>query len=455
MAKKVYRGVAAVVIGLAVSLGAARADTLNDALRDAYVNSDLLEQNRYLLRIQDEGVAQQVAGLRPVVNFIASRRWDRPTDVQTSTVGLTADLLLFDNGGTRLAVEAARESVLAARQQLVGLESNVLLDAVSAYMDVWRDAQVVGVRESNVRVVTQQLRAARDRFEVGEDTRTDVAQAEAQLATARSNLAAARGQLDISRQLFEISVGRAPGALSGPGNTPALPASEADAEALARQNHPAILALQHQVAANQHNLEAARSDYGPTINLQAQTTDTLSGRTTGRADVLTLSLTQPIYRGGRLFALERVALATLSASQSELNQQTRVNLQSVGNAYARLRIASAQIQATDQGIRAAQIAFDGVREEASLGARTTLDVLDAEQDLLDARIARIQAQADLYTASYAVLSAAGLLTVEHLNLDVPSYNPQAYSDAFQNAPARLQSVQGDRLDSLMQRIGRD
>ena len=455
MAKKVFGGAAAAVFGLVLSMGATHADTLGEALSDAYVNSDLLEQNRYLLRIQDEGVAQQVAALRPVVNFIASRRWDRPSDVQTSTIGLTADLLIYDNGGSRLAVAAARESVLAARQQLIGLEASVLLDAVSAYMDVWRDAQVVGVRESNVRVVTQQLRAARDRFEVGEDTRTDVALAESQLATARSNLAAARGQLAISRELFEISVGRPPEALSGPGDTPALPASEADAEALARQHHPSIIALQHQVSANQHNLDAARSDYGPTINLQAQSNDTLRGRTTGRADSLTLSLTQPLYRGGRLFALERVALATLSASQAELNYQTRVNVQSVGNAYARLRIASAQIQATDQGIRAAQIAFDGVREEASLGARTTLDVLDAEQDLLDARIARIQAQADLYTASYAVLAAAGLLTVEHLDLDVPRYDPQAYSDAFQNAPARLPSAQGDRLDSLLQRLGRD
>jgi len=443
-----------ITIGFGLSAGTVGADTLRATMADAYRNSDLLEQNRYLLRVSDEGVAQQMASLRPVVNFVAQSRYDATTATTVSSLNLTAELLLFNNGGRLAALSAARQAVLSTRQQLVGLEQQVLLDAVNAYMNVWRDLQVVQVRESNVRVLTQQFRAAQDRFDVGEDTRTDVAFAEAQLAAARSALAAAYGGLEISRELFTLSIGRAPGNLAGPGNLPTLPESVA-ADALTRQIHPDILALQFQVAADGYNLAEARADYGPSISLQAQTGRTYGGFNEGENSSVTLSLTQPIYRGGQLASLERVALARLSASQFALNQQVRVNLQNVGNAYTRLRIASAQSVASDQQIRAAQLAFDGVREEASLGARTILDVLDAEQDLLDARIGRIEAQTDIYTASYNILATVGLLTVDHLELPVPRYDPANYSNAYSGAPPRLLSPQGERLDAVLDRMGRD
>ncbi|WP_158599053.1 TolC family outer membrane protein [Rhodophyticola porphyridii] len=448
---------AALAIALTVGgmSGAAKADTLRAALGDAYENSDLLEQSRFLARLQDEGVAQQISALRPIVNFIANSTWNSVTDTTVNSLTLVGELLVYDNGGRQRLVEAARESVLSARQGLINLEQQVLLDAVTAYMNVWRDIQVVQVRESNVRVLTQQLRAARDRFEVGEDTRTDVAQAEAQLAAARSNLAAARGQLEISQELFVLAVGRPSEGLIGPGALPDLPDTEAEADRLARQQHPLILGLQHEVRADELSLAAARTDYGPSVSLRAETGEAFGDRSNGVTNTLSLTLTQPIYRGGQLFSLERSAIATLNATEAELHQQVRLIVQSVGNAYARLRIANAQIQASDQQIRAAQLAFDGVREEASLGARTTLDVLDAEQDLLDARISRIEAQADLYVGAYAALASVGLLTVEHLNLDVPQYDPTAYSNAFGNAPTRSVSVRGQRLDGVLERIGRD
>jgi outer membrane protein len=430
----------------------ASADSLREALRDAYINSDLLEQNRQLLRLQDEGVAQQLSGLRPIISFVSSARWDEPAGTETSTIGLTLDLLLFDNGGQRLAVEAARETVLATRQDLVDLEQNVLLNAVTGYMNVWRDIQTVAVFESNVRVITEQLRAAEDRFEVGEDTRTDVAQAQSELATARSNLAGVRGNLEISRELFLIAVGREAGALLAPTSLPSTPATENEADNIARQNHPSILSAQHEITANEINLGAAQRDYGPSITLRAETNRPIDNFGDDRSS-LTLNLTQPIYRGGQLASLERSAVATLAASRFGLNQQVRIVIQSVGQAYARLRIANAQIQASEQRIRAAQLAFEGVSEEASLGARTTLDVLDAEQDLLDARISRIEAQASLYTAGYTVLSSMGLLTVGQLDLAVPSYDPTEYYNAVSTAPRR--SLQGDRLDSVTRRLGRD
>ena len=448
------RIVGAALIGLCLA-ASAQAHSLRDAMAAAYRNSDILEQNRYLLRLQDEGVAQQVAGLRPIISVSASTTYTGPADVRVSSLNLVGELLVYDNGGTRTLVEAARAQVAAARHGLTALEQQVLLDAVQAYVNVWRDVQVVQVRESNVRVLTEQLRAARDRFEVGEDTRTDVAQAEAQLAAAQSALAAARGQLEISEELYIIAVGERISGYGGPGALPHFPSSEAEADSIARANHPLIRQLQSTVEADEFSLAASRTDYGPTISLQATTGTTDGGINDGPSTQLTLSLNQPIYRGGQLFSLERVALATLSASQAQLNQQVRSIIQAVGNAYATLRIANAQIQASEQQIRAAQLAFEGVREEAALGARTTLDVLDAEQDLLDARIGQIEAQADLYIAAYSALSAMGLLTVSNLGLPVPQYDPEAYADAYSNAPARIPSEQGDRLDAVLERIGRD
>lgn len=447
-----------VTASLAVSTGAASADSLRDVMADAYRNSQLLEQNRYLLRIQDENVLQAMAQLYPVISFAASASRDLRNDTTTTTAALVGEIVLYEGRNRVNGIRAAEETVNATRQQLVVLEQQVLLDAVTAYLDVWESIQVVGVRERNVRVLTEQLRAARDRFEVGEDTRTDVAQAEAQLASARSALAAAQGTLEIARELFNLAVGRYPNSLAGPGGMPHLPGTEDEAERLARQGHPAVLALQHEVTAAEFAVEQARSAGRPTISVEARLSETFEAPTPGQQGTgasIALNFNQPIYRGGQIASVERQALAQVSAVRFSLNQQVLINVQGVGNAYARLRIATAQIQASDQQIRAAELAFEGVREEASLGARTTLDVLDAEQDLLDARISRIEAQSDIFLAAYSVLAASGLMTVSHLDLPVPQYDAEAYSGAFQaGRPGRL-SPQGEQLDSLLQRIGRD
>jgi len=446
----------ALSVGLALS---AQADTLRQAMADAYGNSQVLEQNRYLLRVADEDVTQAIAQLFPTLEFVASTSRNLDTSTTVTTAALVAEAVLYRGGQRRDAIVAAEATVDATRQQLVALEQQVLLDAVTAYLGVWRDMQVVGVSEANVRVITQQLRAARDRFEVGEDTRTDVAQAEAQLALARSNLAASQGSLEISRELFNIAIGRYPNGLSGPGAMPTLPASESAAEALARQTHPAILALQSQVEAVEAAVRQARAAARPTVGLGAELGNTIRNDANpaleGSSSSISLSVRVPLYQGGQLASLEREALAQVAAVRFQLNQQALINAQNVGNAYARLGIASAQIQASDQRIRAAELAFEGVREEASLGARTTLDVLDAEQALLDARISRIQAQADLYAAAYGILAASGLLTVEHQRLPVAQYDVEAYSGAFAPGRPRVASPQGARLDSLLDRLGRD
>ncbi|ABD56174.1 TolC family outer membrane protein [Jannaschia sp. CCS1] len=456
---KRVRGALMVTTLAAITALPVQADTLRQVMVDAYRHSDLLEQNRYLLRIQDEGVAQAVAQLRPVFSFVASIERDIINDTSNASASLVAEYLLYDGGARRFALEAAEETVLAARQQLVSLEQQVLFDAVTAYMNVWRDIQIVGVRERNVRVITQQLRAARDRFEVGEDTRTDVAQAEAQLATARSQLAGAQGALDISRELFNLAIGRYPNGLSGPGAVPNVPRTEVAAQNLARQQHPAIRALQHEVTAAELGIEQARAGLRPQLSLDGRATEVFENTANpfaeGSSATIGLTLTQPLYRGGQLLSLERQSRAQAAAVRFSLSQQVRINLQGVGNAWALMRIASAQIQAADQRIAAAELAFAGVQEEASLGARTTLDVLDAEQDVLDARISRIEAQTDLYTASYQLLSASGLLTVEALHLNVPQYDPAAYANMFSGAPSLVNSPRGAQLDSVLERLGRD
>ena len=452
------RGAAAVMALVLLMPAAASADSLQEAMTDAYRNSQLLEQNRYLLRVQDENVNLAYAALLPTLNFVASTSRDMVNDTSTTTFRLLGEMAIYQGGSRINARRGAVEAVSAARQQLVNLEQQVLLDAVTAYLEVWEATQIVEVRDRNVRVLTEQLRAANDRFEVGEDTRTDVAQAESQLATARSALAAAQGTLEISRELFNLAVGRYPAALASPGGLPRLPGSEEEAQRLARQVHPAVLARQHEVTAAEFAVEEARGAARPTVSLDltlGETTQSPNRALEGESASIALTLRQPIYRGGQIGSLERQALAQVEAVRFGLNQQVRLNLQAVGNAYARLRIATSQIQASDQRIRAAQLAFEGVREEASLGARTTLDVLDAEQDLLEARISRIEAQGDVYAASYGILAAAGLMTVQHLQLPVPEYDVAAYAAAFPGGQPRVASPQGDRLDTVLQAIGRE
>jgi outer membrane protein len=448
----VARAAAASLAAAWVLVAPVRAETLADTLADAYRNSNLLEQNRALLRAADEDVAAAVAALRPIVNFIASASYSEPAqrDNLSSSIGLTAEITLFDFGANRLGVDAARESVLAARQGLLGLEQRVLLGAVSAYMDVVSANEFVRLRQANVRLIGEELRAANDRFEVGEVTRTDVSIAEARLAGARANLAAAEGDLRVAVETFRAAVGRAPGPLSGPGRAPQTAPSLEEAQAIAVRTHPAIRQAQHEVTVAELNAERAR--LGTRGRLVGDATVGLNNDGDTNASV-GLSFRQPIYQGGRLSSLYRQALASRDAARANL-LETRLTVErDVGTAWANLQVAEAQIAASEEQVRAAQVAFNGVQEEAELGARTTLDVLNAEQELLDARTARIDAGARQVVAVYALLSAMGLLTVEHLGLGVPVYDPQAYYNAVRTAPAT--SVQGRRLDRVLEALGRD
>ncbi len=438
---------------LTVSLsGLARAESLADALADAYRNSNLLEQNRALLRATDEDVAQAVAAMRPVVSFIAGADYSEPaqTNNLTGSLALVAELTLYDFGSNRLGVDIARETVLATRQALIGLEQQVLLGAVRAYMDVVSAAEFVRLRQANVRLISEELRAAEDRFEVGEVTRTDVSIAEARLAGARAALAAAEGDLRVARQAFRAAVGRDPGALSGPGRAPATADSLADALAVGVRTHPAIRQAQHEVTVAELGAERAKTGTRGRLTGDARVAVDQDGND---ASSIGLTFRQPIYQGGALSSLYRQALAQRDGARAGLQQSVLEVERDVATAWSLLEVSRAQILASDQQVRAAEVALRGVQEEAAVGSRTTLDVLNAEQELLDARTARVDAVAQQVVAVYSLLSAMGLLTVEHLQLGVPVYDASAYYDAVRTAPAT--SVQGERLDRVLRAIGQE
>jgi outer membrane protein len=435
-----------------------RAETLADALIAAYRNSNLLEQNQALLRAADEDVAQAVASLRPVVAFIADGQYGYSqtlldSGISVSNDGLfgnysvTAQMTLFDFGRTQLAIEAAKEIVLATREALIAIEQQVLLAAVTAFVDVRLQQEIVSLRENNVRVITEQLRAAQDRFEVGEITRTDVAQAEARLAEARANLVVAQGDLAIARENYRAATGNYPGVLSAPPAPPRTAATLDAARSVALRTHPSIRQAQREVQAAELNVARARANMKPTIAAQAQLSvdhDNLQENGVG------INFNQTIYSGGALSSALRQAMANRDASFAGLKQRGVEVAEAVGIVWSNLDVADASIAATEQQISAAQIAFDGVREEASLGARTTLDVLDAEQDLLDARAARLSAVAQRYIGIYQLLASMGLLTVDHLALGIPTYDPAAYYNAVRRAPT---SIQGKKLDRILRSVG--
>lgn len=441
--------VCATVVGLS---GAAQAETLADALTSAYSHSGLLEQNRALLRAADEDVAIAVSSTLPVINWSASARNSSSrfpgSDLITYNAQISAELTLYDGGANRIAIEAQKELVLGTRQSLRSVEQDVLLRGVEAYLEVRRNSEFVALRNSNVRVITQEFRAAQDRFEVGEVTRTDVALAEARLASARSLLASAQGNLAIAIAEYQNAVGRAPNNLRAVSAAP-LSRSLADAKAFAVRNHPGILEVQHNVTAAELNIKRSEAAYNPTVTLDGSVSwDRDLNQTRG----VGITARGPIYAGGRLSAQVRQFMARRDAARAGLHIARHNIEQAVANAYAFWEVARASSQASEQQIRAATVAFRGVREEATLGARTTLDVLNAEQELLDAQANAISAQADEVIASYRVLAAMGLLTAEHLRLPVQIYDPAAYYNLVKDAPT-ITSEQGQALDRVLRAIG--
>lgn len=440
---------------LAVMLGSvalpAAAETLGDTLVAAYRHSALLDQNRAVLRAADEDVATAMAALRPVVDWALRHNFTdfNGAEATTTTLGLTASMTLYDFGRSQAAIDMAKETVMSTRYALLAVEQDILLSAVQAFMDVREASEQVELQQNSVRLLGQELQAAEDRFEVGEITVTDVAQANAQLAASRAALSAAEGDLQIARESYAAATGAPPRGLSAPPPLPKRPASVAAARGAAQKNHPSILQASREVAASELAVLAAAAERNPTF---AGTASAQIDKEDDKQLAVGVELSQRIYSGGRLSAQHRKAMANRDAARSALLNTSRAVNEAVGNAWANIDVARAQIGSMDEQIAAAQQAYDGVREEATLGARTTLDVLDAEQSLLEARADKITAEANLQLAHYQLLAAMGVLTVKDLQLGIPTYDPSAYYNAVRDAP--YTSRQGESLDRVMRALNK-
>lgn len=465
---------ALVVIALTVAGAAAQARTLADTLTLAYRNSGLLEQNRALLRAADEDLVQAVATLQPIIGWSAEIKHTRIVGespagstvaegqdgqlrlveypargfVKTETtaqVALTAQLLLHDFGGGRAGVDAARELVLATRSSLLQVETSVLLRAVQAHISVQRSAESVAVRRSNLELVERETQAARERLELGEITRTDLSALQAREESARAELAAAQGDYARAREEYRMVTGEAPNGLR-PATATSLGFDMAQAIVHAQQHHPAVVEQRHNVAAAEHNITRAEAAMRPRTVLQGQMG---VNQDLGIGQSLSLQMTGPIYQGGALSSQVRQAMARRDAARSGLHLTADSVRQQVTDAYTLLRVMRLSVDASDGNLRASRAAFNGMREEAELGTRTTLDLLQAEQRLLEARLGMVSAQADSVLATYNALAATGLLTAEHLQLPVQIYDPRF---RLVDDPDAVRSTQGAAIERILRHM---
>lgn len=427
-------------------------ESLNKTLLDAYTNSNLLAQNRAILRSIDEDVGVALSYLRPTVTSkLTTKKSDYSRAVTSSTLSnsasISADLLIFDSGNKSSTFLAKKQTALGAYQALKALEQNVFLEAIKSRLAVTRDIGILSLRIKNVKLINQELLAVKDRFEVGEVTRTEVAQAEARLAQAKSSLVEAEGNLAISKELFTLAVGRQPGDLVKLKDTLELPKALSDAVIYGLEYHPDILRLKHEVKANEYNLMAARASFGPTMSIGAQIGDSTSYDLNGS---VSLTINLPLYKGGQLNSLLRKAHSAVHASKASLRQRGLVTHKNIAQSWSQLSVSKSQLSSNERQILAAEIAFFGVREEASLGARTTLEVLDAEQALFDAQTNRVILETQSQLAGYQLLASAGKLTANELNIDLENYKVIDYSDSAHTAPS-IFSQKGKKLSKILKR----
>ncbi len=442
------------IAGLAFGAPTVSAQSLTDALISAYRNSDQLKSQRAALRGTDEDVAAAVAARRPSLSLSGSagnvHSFAFNLDSQYANLTMALNLTLWDGGSTRLGIEVARLGVAVARDSLIDTEQQVLLNAVTAYMDMRRDTQFLQLSRNSYDVAAKQVQATRDRFEVGEVRRTDVSQVEARLALAQSIVALRQGTLEISREAYHVAVGKYPGRLMPPPPLPPLPATMDKARALALKNHPAIRRARKMVRIADLNVARAEAAMKPSIALQGNVT-LEANKFNGDTGVLAVTGKVPIYQGGALSSAYRRAQALAQKARFDLQRTGQLVAQNVNRAWSQLTIARATITARQKEVRSARVALDGIREEASVGARTALDVLDAESVLFQAQTNLATAKRDEYVAVYSLLSAMGLLTARHLGLKVEHYDPDRNYRKVYTAPTL--SERGKLLKRILKRAG--
>jgi outer membrane protein len=455
-----------VIVVVSVAAGRTQAETLESALVHAYQNNPTLNSQRAATRATDESVPQALAGYRPRVSIVGTGGEQTSSTTTKSenfgvgtyntvagyngpaSIGGTITQTLYNGFQTANKTRQAESSVLASRATLRVAEQTVLLNAATAYMNLLRDSAILDLQKRNVEVLQEQLRQTRDRFNVGEVTRTDVAQAESSVASGRSQLLLAQANYTSSMATYRQVIGNEPGKL-----TPATPVDRFSpsnlqgAIATGGSTNPAVLTAEYNVDVALQQVKVAEGALYPTVSVQGAFTQnwlspqSLSVMNSYNASVLG-TLTVPIYQGGAEYSVIRQAKETLGQKRLDLDTARDTVRQNVVQAWGQLDAAKANIEATRAQVQAAEIALNGVREEARVGQRTTLDVLNAQQVLVNARVALVTAQHDRVVSSYTLLSAVGRLSPQVLGLKVPIYNATVHYQQVRDSWAGVRTPDG-------------
>jgi outer membrane protein len=441
--------------------GPATAETMSGALARAYRNNPDINQQRAAVRARDESVPAAKAGWLPkaAIQGQAGHQGSEITGNPGSLVrkqryssnpgqiGATVTQTLFDGNRTLNSVSQAESAVLAQREGLRQQEIVTLQAGATAYMDVLRDTAVLGLRRNNIKVLEVQLQQTRDRFQVGEVTRTDVAQAESSLATGRADYAVAQANLENSIASYRRQIGVDPKNLA-----PAqpverlLPKNVQAAIAVGLDENPAITGALHQVDAAESAVKIAESALLPTVGVQgtvSRSVDTsgIPGYNLNSASVLG-TLNVPLYQGGQEYAAVRQAKEQLGQARIAVDSQRVAVRAGISSTWGQLQASKAAIISFQAAVKAAEVALNGVREEAKVGQRTTLDVLNAQQALLNTRVQLVSAQHDRVVASYAVLAQTGRLSADTLGLNTPAYDPTDHYERTKNRFIGLSAADG-------------
>jgi TolC family type I secretion outer membrane protein len=451
-ARALRRRLAAAVSGIAVAAVLAgtpmpaAAETLREALAQAYRTNPNLEAARRELGATNEQVPQARSGWRPSVNVrgqVGRERTDSEFEGSGNprfgsqqgggeyttpwSTSLEVRQPLYRGGSTIAGIDRAEDQVRAQRARLAATEQDILFRAAQAYIDVWRAQAVLRLNENNVEVLRRQLEATQDRFEVGEVTRTDVAQAESRLAGAVADRTDAQGQLNASRATYKEVVGRMPEDLEQPPQPESLPGSLQAAVAQARENNPQVRAARFAYEAARDQTREVAGQLLPRADLVGELSyaeeQQGSGSSTEAAEVRA-EVTIPLYQQGQVFSQVREIKQVANQRRLELRAARNTAEEQAVSSWEDLQAARAQIESLEERVRAQEIALEGVRQENQVGARTVLDVLDAEQELLNAQVALVRAQRNEIVAAYGVLRAVGKLDARTIGLDVQVFEPE-------------------------------
>ena len=439
------------VAGAVVALTAVstQAQTLTDALAEAYNTNPQLLAQRALLRATDEQVPQALSFWRPQVTFNGQVGGTRSAFTEGSTglpspggrsvystfyqnsLALQVTQPVYRGGRTVAQTRQAINTVESTRAQTLAIETTVFQAVAMGYLDVVRDQALVEVDRNNVEVLRKQLEATQDRFRVGEVTRTDVAQAEAALAQAQGTLVTQQGVLEISRAEYVRAVGRPPGRLVLPRDRPALPATREEALSLAANNNFSVISATFAELAARDNIDVVRGQLLPQISLVGSLTRsfapsvTLNGALEQSASILA-QMTMPLYEGGAIYSQTRQAEQTVGQRRSQVDDARRAAVQTASQFWSTLEAARASISSFAAAVRAAQIALEGTQQEALVGTRTVLDVLIQNQTLLQTQSQLVTAQHDAALAEFNLAAAVGRLIAPELKLPVRLYDMEQH-----------------------------